>query len=168
MKTLKILTLLFIMSFTACQGSDDYLANEKSVAYENAKEIPEISDETAVAKKMIKTGKISFETNDVLATKKRIDSLVHLYKAYISKEQTYHQNNSVINSTTVRIPNAHYDNFIKDITQNVTVNNISIRLNDVTDQFIDISVRLKTKKQFEKRYLELLHKTNKVDEILAI
>ena len=39
---------------------------------------------------------------------------------------------------------------------------------DVTEEYIDITARLKTKKELEARYLELLKKANKVEEIVSI
>lgn len=43
-----------------------------------------------------------------------------------------------------------------------------IRIKDVTEEFLDIQARLKTKKDLEQRYRDLLAKANSVSEILDV
>jgi hypothetical protein len=43
-----------------------------------------------------------------------------------------------------------------------------IDVRDVTEDFLDVQARLKTKKELENRYIELLKKAQKVSEILEI
>ncbi|MDR2691715.1 MAG: DUF4349 domain-containing protein [Dysgonamonadaceae bacterium] len=44
----------------------------------------------------------------------------------------------------------------------------NITVSDLTEEFIDIEARIKTKKELENRYKELLKQANKVEEIVAI
>lgn len=69
----------------------------------------------------------------------------------------------------VRIPSKNFDAFLKDISVGVSYfDRKEISSNDVTEEFIDVESRVKTKKVLEARYLELLKKANKVSEMLEI
>lgn len=44
----------------------------------------------------------------------------------------------------------------------------NIEVKDVTEEFLDVKARLKTKKELEDRYIDLLKKANNIKEILEI
>ncbi len=156
------------MSFASCQQSENYNENEKSIAYEEMDKTIEMPNESKTAKKLIKIGSISFETNNAQESRKYIDSLVKKFNAYIANEEIFNRQNQSTQQLTVRIPANDYDQFVIAIEKKYQLENKSVHLNDVTEQFVDISARLKTKKMFEKRYMELLSKTKIVSEILSI
>jgi hypothetical protein len=58
---------------------------------------------------------------------------------------------------------------VEDITRVAfKVDNKNITLNDVTEEFIDVEARLKTNKEVERRYLEILDKATTVQDILLV
>ena len=71
---------------------------------------------------------------------------------------------------TIRVPQARFNDAlrqIRDITD-VEVLSSSVDGKDVTDQFVDLQARLKAKQDEEQRYLTLLARADKVDDILKI
>lgn len=71
---------------------------------------------------------------------------------------------------TIRVPQARFNDAlrqIRDITD-VEVVSSSVDGKDVTDQFVDLQARLKAKQDEEQRYLTLLARADKVDDILRI
>jgi hypothetical protein len=70
---------------------------------------------------------------------------------------------------TIRVPADKFDLLLKKVSDSVDkLERKNIDLLDVTEEYIDIEVRVKTKKELHARYVELLKQATKVDEILNI
>jgi len=120
-------------------------------------------------RKLIKTGNISFECKTLVETKKTILEAVKKHNAYVSSDEESRYSSNVTNHITIRIPNQNFDKFLADATKNVTrFDRKEIKVSDVTSEFLDMQARLKTKKELEIRYLELLKKATKISEMLEI
>jgi len=119
--------------------------------------------------KLIKEGYIEFETDDFNATRQNVNKAIEKYNAYISSDREFHYPDRRSNTLVIRIPASQFDPFVEEITQHVEhFDRKEIKVNDVTEEFIDIQARLKTKKETEKRFLELLKKARNVSEILEV
>lgn len=140
----------------------DASAQEVMIANEPAPAVP-------IERKLIKEGHISFETNDLTETAKRIQQAVKKYKAYISSETENNYAESLSRTVIIRMEAAQFDAFIRDATFGVNkFETKNIQVKDVTEEFVDVQARLKTKKELEQRYLLLLKKADKISEILEI
>jgi Rad3-related DNA helicase len=126
-------------------------------------------DTAQVERKLIKEGSVTFETNNPGKTRQHIIKSVDKYQGYISADET-HKSSDIINYTlTIRVPAEHFDQLLADATIGVeSLDSKSIQVKDVTEQFLDVQVWLKTKKALEKRYLELLEQAKAVTEILEV
>jgi hypothetical protein len=70
---------------------------------------------------------------------------------------------------TVRVPAEDFEKLVDGLSEQAShIDNKSIRSTDVTTQYIDIKTRLETKKALEQRYLELLKKAGRMEDILSI
>ncbi|TRX23689.1 DUF4349 domain-containing protein [Flavobacterium franklandianum] len=128
----------------------------------------EIVDEK-LEQKIIKTGDIKFETNNLGTTYNQMITAVKKHNAIIQNDTEGKDYGSVFRRITVRVPSKNFDLFLSDISKGVTYfDNKEISSQDVTEEYIDIDARLKAKKILEARYLELLKKANKVSEMLEI
>ncbi|GGM94753.1 hypothetical protein GCM10010967_30150 [Dyadobacter beijingensis] len=124
---------------------------------------------TATDRKFIKTGRIEFETEDAVATRKTIMASVKASNAYVSRDDEDRSSNSVSYTIVVHVPAARFETFLASATKGVTdFREKSISNEDVTAQYVDTESRLKTKKDIENRYRALLTKANNVKEILEI
>ena len=178
-------TLLLLVA--ACQTNNDYDGEEQ--VYPNAeydyvendapiksREVPPPPPPTSrteqdqlVERKLIKNGFLRFETTDLGITHRLIVDAVKDVNGYISRDEENKGYNQVSHSLEVRIPSTHFDAFVENISKGIThFDDKSIDVRDVTDQFVDLSARLKTKKELENRFLELLKKANSVEDILNI
>jgi len=120
-------------------------------------------------RKLIKTGNIVFETGEIEKTKLKIANAANNSKAYISNEQSYSDFDKINNILVIRVPSQNFDKLLSEICAGVEkTDSKNIDVNDVTEEYLDIQARLKTKKELEQRYLDLLNKANKVSEILDI
>ncbi|MDE3194410.1 MAG: DUF4349 domain-containing protein [Chloroflexota bacterium] len=71
---------------------------------------------------------------------------------------------------TIRVPQASFNDALRQIRGMTGVEVVSsgVTGQDVTDQFVDLQARLKAKQDEEQRYLALLARADKVDDILRI
>jgi len=122
-----------------------------------------------IEQKIIKEATLRFETDDLENTFNQIQKAVTAGKATIINDSEGKDYGTVFRNLTVKVPSQNFDHFINDISKGVSyfeIKNISAQ--DVTEQFIDLTSRLNTKKKLEERYLQILQKAVKVSEILEI
>jgi len=165
-----ILTTLSILTFSCSQkakyeGTSAELAKEMAPTSQQSPE----KVETAVDRKIIKEGEISFETSNINETKSLITKTVQELNGYISKDNATVYSDKIEHRLVIRIPSNKFDSLLNKISESVDkFDSKNIDVLDVTEEYIDIDSRIKTKKELENRYKELLKQTNKVDEILNI
>lgn len=145
---------------------DSAAGNSEMGDYESA---AATAEDKKIETKIIKQGDLRFETNDLEKTYNQIRSAVKKYNATVQKDTEGKDYESLFRNITVRVPNQNFDVFIADISKGVGYfDKKEISSQDVTEDYIDIDSRVKTKKVLEGRYLELLKKATKVSEMLEI
>ncbi|WP_299007773.1 DUF4349 domain-containing protein [uncultured Tenacibaculum sp.] len=178
--TKKILNLFVaVVLLTACNDGGKNLesyGNNKALGnmvidkdIEESVELKGNNEAPVVERKLIKTGNVSFETNDLSATRNHIEQVLKKYNGYISTDNEYKSSQSITTNLTVRIPSKNFDAFLNEISSKVArFDNKNISVNDVTEQFLDVEARLKVKKELEQRYSEILKKASSVKEIIEV
>lgn len=122
-----------------------------------------------IAEKIKKTADVNISVEDYKVARVAIDKIVKTGNGYISGENEQNSTYSITNSMTIRVANKDFDAMVTNIAGIAShVNSKNIYMEDVTAQFVDITARLKTKKEVEKRYLDLLQKAVKVTDILEV
>ncbi len=174
MKIVSALLLLFVLGCSDGSSNKDYAADSKLVPMEPAGEIerqqlvPSSSPEKE-EQKIIKTARLAFETRDVEATHKKILQLASQLKGLVQSDNSGKDYNRIYKDLTVRIPTDNFQQFIDGISEGVDYfDQRTITRQDVSEEFVDLEARLKAKRVLEERYLELLKKANKVEEMLQI
>lgn len=120
-------------------------------------------------RKIIKTGDIEFQTSSLSKTRNRINEAINQSEGYISSENESTYDGRVQQRIVIRVPADNFDRLVAAVTQGVgKFDRKHIEARDVTEEFLDITARLRIKKETEKRYLQLLSKANTVKDILAI
>lgn len=130
-------------------------------------------DETKVVinynRKLIKEGSITFETSDTKLTKNIIEKATKQFKGYLSEDNQYDYGYRVQHNVTVRVPSENFDKLLNAISQSVEeVDDQNITVKDVTEEYVDVEARLKSKKKVEERYINLLGKAHNVGDILQV
>jgi len=182
MKKLFLFLIILLFSFS-CKKSESYdSAVSLSEVRLPAKEVDQVklvkpviaNDKKNVVneeieQKIIKTGDIRFESNDLEETYSQLTIAVKKHHAIIQNDTEGKDYSSVFRRLVVRVPSKNFDLFLADVSKGVTYfDNKDISSQDVTEEYIDIDARLKAKKVLEARYLELLKKATKVSEMLEI
>ena len=119
--------------------------------------------------KIIKNAHMSFESNNYELTRMQIDSLIRKWKVHISSEDEARNNYSISNEIIFRVNHTCFDDFIEELSKlQGTITSRKITALDVTEEYIDISARLNTKRAVQKRYQALLNKASTIEDILKI
>ncbi len=122
-----------------------------------------------VTRKVIKEGRLDFRTTDMDETRKLLNAAISKHGAYVSKDREHRYGNRVEQHIVIRVPAKNFDALVEQIASAAgKVDSRSISVRDVTEEFVDVQARLRTKKELENRYHELLKKAETVKDILAI
>ncbi len=140
---------------------------------ESAKTSSSVGDENKTIqqskRKVIRTGDLYLESEDLQETVAEIKSLVAKSDAYLADESMQDNNYQITANFVVRIPVNSFDSFLKDLEGGkAKITGKNIHLQDVTKQFVDLEIRLANKEKYVQRYLQLLKKANSVKEILEV
>ena len=161
----------FAVSYNADGMDYDSNLSEKSfVAGDKMKRASIVrKDKAAIERKLIKTGSVTFETKELEATRKTVLDLVNKHKGYIARDNQYKSDDRISTTISVRVPAKSFDLVLEGIAKGVDKFDAkNIHISDVTEQFLDVEARLKTKKALETKYLEILKKAKTVREILDV
>lgn len=159
-----------IMSIKMPSKEDANYAVDSTVA---AVDEPSSNDSESSLEKIepqiIKNGDLRFETSDLEKTYEIVQNAVKKNEGTIQNDNEGKDYETHFRILTIRIPSKNFDSFIKEISTGVNYfDRKEISSNDVTEEYIDVVSRIKTKKALEERYLELLKKATKVSEMLEV
>jgi Cdc6-like AAA superfamily ATPase len=123
----------------------------------------------SIERKLIKEGRVEFETENLSLTRKTIFAAVNKYQAYVSSDQEFKSPGRKSNTIIIRVPADNFDNLLSEATQGLEkFEHKEINVKDVTEEFLDVQARLKTKKELEQRFIDLLKEAKTVPEILEV
>ncbi|WP_168171976.1 DUF4349 domain-containing protein [Algoriphagus sp. A40] len=168
------LPILFCFIVAACGTQNPVeIAPDSSSSFEEMRGAPPTEqaapDAEFTERKIIREGDLYFECRDIEETDTFIKNEIKNLKGFISNESSSSYEERTEKRLTIRIPTDQLDPLIQKIQDHaVKIENINIRSEDVSEQFIDVEARLKTKKELEIRYTELLKVARTVDEILGL
>ncbi|MDQ3049158.1 MAG: DUF4349 domain-containing protein [Bacteroidota bacterium] len=122
-----------------------------------------------IPSKIRKTAQLNITVEEYKKARTDIEKIVKGMNGYIGSEHETNSTYSISNDMVLRIVNKDFDVMVEKILAIAShVNSKNISAEDVTAQFVDIQSRLKSKKEIEKRYLDILSKASKVTDILEI
>jgi len=151
------------------QAVADVVMPEARISAGGINPVPPAYQEPVLERKIIRDGDISIETRDIVKKKSLIDTLVAGCKAYLASESFMDNPASFDYNLSVRIPAESFDNFIAALEKGSDrIINKNIRARDVTEEYYDVKTRLGSKKEVEKRYLDVLAKASSVKDILEV
>lgn len=119
-------------------------------------------------KKIIKKGHYRFEVDNIKTTTDAVENAARKFGAYVEQSRLTLENPILENKVTIRVPNESFGDLLKEIdAQAVFVNFRNITTDDISKDFVDLESRLKTKREVEQRYMEILrNKAGTIEELL--
>ena len=136
--------------------------------------------------KIIRNAELKFKVDNVKSTSAKIANLVDLNGGYISSEdllsdRTFYQTIerteesetieyevNTSNIIYIRVPSNNFQKLLSSMKGlAISEDYVKINAQDVTEEYFDLETRLKTKKEVEARYIDILKsKAKTLDEIL--
>ncbi|MEP7037434.1 MAG: DUF4349 domain-containing protein [Acidobacteriota bacterium] len=126
-----------------------------------------------VERKIIRNADLTLEANSPEEAQQQISSIVDSKGGFVIESK---QSSSDVQATTrdtvtmtLRVPAEKFDetlNEIRKTSSRVIVE--TVKGEDVTEEFIDIEARLKTKKALEEQFLEIMKRSNSVEDALNV
>lgn len=171
-KAITVLTVLAVFMVCSCSNANKEYAMSADLAMEESSlqaEDQKSQQVETVERKVIKQGDIKFETTDIDKTKSLVIQTVQKLDGYIAKDNVYDYANRLEHSLIIRVPADKFDLLLENISESINkLDNKSIDILDITEEYIDIEARIKTKKELQDKYIDLLKRATRVEEILTI
>jgi Na+-transporting methylmalonyl-CoA/oxaloacetate decarboxylase gamma subunit len=179
-----VLTFLLIFLLAACSGvnSDEKssmdMANSQSgdsVAISEEAEGSEKSNEGTVENKPIERmviykADLRMKVKNYEKAQKDIEEKAKKYGGFIIEANAYRDTNKQMSgSITLRVPQGRFQEFLHDaegIAQEVVERNVNGQ--DVTEEYVDLESRLRSKRVVEERLLEFMKQAQKTEDLLKI
>ncbi|WP_223032405.1 DUF4349 domain-containing protein [Hanstruepera marina] len=118
--------------------------------------------------KIIKSASARYKVNDVKEATHKIKIIAQKHGAYISDLRFQNDLYKKENRFTIKVPHRYFDKIMDSVYTVVDfVEYENITTKDVSEEYIDLETRLKTKLEIKKRYEDILRKNAKtVEDIL--
>lgn len=119
--------------------------------------------------KIIKTADVRFQVKNLAKSIAKIQAMIRKYEGYVSSAKQDRQYGQIKSNITVRVESDKFEDLLDAmIKEGIYLDHKNVKAKDVTEEFVDIQTRLKTKRAVEKRYLEILEKAKTIEEILKV
>ncbi len=123
-----------------------------------------------VDQKIIKTGYLDLEVEDVSETSGKMSTLASSKGGFVQDSSVSEREDGThYGSLTVRVPSAEFETTITEIkSYALVVTTESAQGQDVTEQFTDLEAQLRNAKAQEAEFLKILTRATTVEEILQV
>lgn len=99
-----------------------------------------------------------------------IEKKVNTYEGYIVEENMYRDPDEQLSGRMmIRIPDTHFQTFLQDVEELVSeVFSRQVTGEDVTEEYVDLESRLKSKRTVEERLLQFIKDAEQTEDLLKI
>jgi DNA repair exonuclease SbcCD ATPase subunit len=118
--------------------------------------------------KLIKTANYRIQVENVQRSVEAIELSIRKFQGFVTSSNMRLYDRSLESKLTIRVQTENFQDLLKEIDkQALYVNFRDIKTEDVSKQFVDLESRLKTKREVEQRYMEILRtKAGTIEELL--
>ncbi|MCM3408888.1 DUF4349 domain-containing protein [Metabacillus litoralis] len=184
-------SFFLVILFTGCSNNSSESATENTTSQSADQAVPELekkeqsesgSVENTVEKEkkedsidsdrmVIYTADLSIKVLNFDETVKFVQEKIETLHGYVVQSHSYSVDGgeTVEGTITVRIPQESFHLFLESVEKGSTkILDRSISGQDVTEEFVDLESRLKSKQVVEKRLLEFMENAEKTEDLLKI
>jgi hypothetical protein len=149
------------------EGEENSSAGESSADDEKAKTN---SDNAAINRMVIFNAEMALRVENYEKARNALEQKANNYNGYIVQSSSSRYDDDQQSGTmTFRIPQENFQAFLNDAEGlAVKVNNRQVSGQDVTEEYVDIESRLKSKRAVEARLLEFMKQAQKTEDLLKI
>lgn len=167
-----LLALLFLFACgrSANDASEPYAMAGKTAEAGFREEYapPSSAVQAPVDRKIIRSGDLRFEVDDLEAARGSILERVNAGGGYVEGDERGDWGRSRSVTLRVRIPADRFDAFVQELQGLGRLESQNINATDVTSEWVDVEARISAKRAVEKRYLELAAQAKNVTEMLEV
>lgn len=119
---------------------------------------------------VIHQAQLKLKVKNLEKTQMKIERKAKEYGGYVVESNVYREDEEMVEgSITVRIPEARFQDFLVDTEgQASEVVERNVTGQDVTEQYVDLKARLKSKRAVEERLLAFMKDAKKTEDLLKI
>lgn len=173
------------MLLAACSGDEEsakmssedrasdsavFKSEEESVEAEVQQESATEDIEAPNTRMIIHQAKISTNVKDLEKAQHNMEQKVKKYDGYIVESNVYLESDETSSGKmVVRIPEKHFETFLSEAEAEASkVLEKNVTGQDVTEQYVDLSSRVKSKRAVEERLLAFMKDAQKTEDLLKI
>jgi major membrane immunogen (membrane-anchored lipoprotein) len=120
-------------------------------------------------RKMIYEANVQAEVENFDKARSAINALLGRYQGYLLSSSQYETEQEKGGEMVMRIPQAGFSSFLDELDQLATRIPVrSIQGQDVTEEYVDLTSRLKARKAVEARLLQFMSEAKKTEDLLKI
>ncbi len=121
------------------------------------------------ARMIVRTGNMALVVVDVARTIEQITSLAGSFEGYVVSSNSWQEGDRLAGSIAIRVPAERFSDAIGALRQMaVEVTSESTSGQDVTEEYTDLSAKLRNLEATEAQLLRLMEKAEKVEDILNV
>ncbi|MFJ7994124.1 DUF4349 domain-containing protein [Peribacillus frigoritolerans] len=180
-KTMMLMFSLFLLLVGCSSNEKDDSASESQDEKAESKMDASISgnkvQEEAAEKegltderKVIHQAQLELKVKNLEKAQMKIENKAAEYGGYVVESNVYREDEELVEGTiTVRVPESHFQDFLTDSEGEASeVVGRNVTGQDVTEQYVDLKARLKSKRAVEERLLAFMKDAEKTEDLLKI
>lgn len=129
---------------------------------------------TRIERRIIRNATLTIQANDPAAAGRRVAAIAETSGGFVSSNETSgtlanDDGKSITVIISVRVPSGSFNTVLEQIRATGTrTTSENITGQDVTEEYIDLEARIRTKQALEAQFLEILKRTQTVADALAV
>jgi hypothetical protein len=127
-----------------------------------------LSDDSEIDRLIIKTAKMSMVVEDVNESVAEVIEYAEKNGGFVVYSNVYKQGIAPYGEVSVKIPVDKLDQGVEDIKMMGDVKSQRVDGRDVTEEFVDLDAQISNLRAVERRYLDILNKAERIEDILAV
>ncbi|HSO58346.1 MAG TPA: DUF4349 domain-containing protein, partial [Paenisporosarcina sp.] len=145
-------------------------AESEALTEEESSESTTDTPVAATARMIIHQASLSVNVKELAKAQSKIEKKVEQYGGYIVESNVYQEDDQTSSGKMiVRIPEKHFEKFLLDAEgEAAEVLERNVTGQDVTEQYVDLESRVKSKRAVEERLLDFMSKAQKTEDLLKI
>lgn len=121
-----------------------------------------------IERKLIQRANLTIEVKNLEVSNKKVLELVQDVQGYISSSGDWISGKRQHSRVQIRVPADQFYSIMDELEELGVITSRNISGDDVTEEYIDLSSRIKNLNLQEERYRQLLQQATKVEDILSI
>lgn len=186
MKGILLFGLLLVIS--ACSGKEDTqnraqmsesdteiaIQQEQSAEERDMSQVEKVAEQSGGRplngeRKIAYQAHVDIIVTDFQAAEKKIKQAVTNIRGYVVSSDVHRSENELSGTITVKVPEEKFESFLNEIKQlSYEVMSENIHGDDITEEYVDLTARLKAKEDVRKKLEAFLEDANSTKDLLAV